>query len=167
MSENPWDAEGIIERLKDLYEGGTSCSGVANVLSREFGVRISRNSVIGKARRMGFASPNLPRTNPNAEKRRRANAGLSSIAASIYRKPRNYYSAEAVADVAPLHVSLTDLRPGSCRYPYGENPYTFCGCEVIEGSYCGPHYALTHRDVTVIARPAEGQEGAPAEQVAA
>jgi GcrA cell cycle regulator len=51
-------------------------------------------------------------------------------------------------EIAPRHLSLIDLEPGDCRYPYGGDEdgeaITFCGHPRRQGSsYCTPHFHLT------------------------
>ena len=51
-------------------------------------------------------------------------------------------------EIVPRHLSLVDLEPGDCRYPYGGDEegeaITFCGHPRREGSsYCAPHFHLT------------------------
>ena len=48
----------------------------------------------------------------------------------------------------PRHLSLPELEPGDCRYPYGGDEegeaITFCGQPCREdSSYCAPHFHLT------------------------
>jgi GcrA cell cycle regulator len=50
--------------------------------------------------------------------------------------------------IVPRHLSLVDLEPGDCRYPYGGDKegeaITFCGHPSREGSsYCVSHFHLT------------------------
>ena len=50
--------------------------------------------------------------------------------------------------VSPRLVSLIELKPGDCRYPYGGDkdgePIVFCGHPRRDGSsYCTPHFHLT------------------------
>lgn len=48
------------------------------------------------------------------------------------------------AEVDPLHVSILDLTDDCCRWPYGEQNFTFCGHRRIDGSsYCDAHDALS------------------------
>lgn len=48
----------------------------------------------------------------------------------------------------PLHLNLADLEYGQCRFPFGDGPFTFCGCQTYEDSpYCAEHHALTHQPV--------------------
>nr|WP_276519556.1 GcrA family cell cycle regulator [Bradyrhizobium elkanii] len=60
------------------------------------------------------------------------------------------------AAVVPRHLSLLDLKPGDCRYPYGGDSdgetMTFCGHPCRSGSsYCTPHFHLS-RDPEATAR---------------
>jgi GcrA cell cycle regulator len=52
------------------------------------------------------------------------------------------------AEVEPRHLSLMQLAPGDCRYPYGGDEegeaVTFCGLKRRRGSsYCSPHFHLS------------------------
>lgn len=50
------------------------------------------------------------------------------------------------AEVLPRHLSLLELEPDDCRYPYGEGPITFCGRAKRENSsYCPAHFDLTRK----------------------
>jgi GcrA cell cycle regulator len=51
-------------------------------------------------------------------------------------------------EILPRHLSLVELEPGDCRYPYGGDAegeaITFCGHRRRLGSsYCAPHLYLT------------------------
>lgn len=151
-----WDKPGAIDRLKELHgqKPELSFTQMAAALSGEFDLRITRNSAIGKAKRLGL---------PDRDR----GAGFDSIngerrAKRVYqRKPRlmviKANSAGAlrmvatvdadlepvkVADVQPLHIGLQDLTESTCKYPYGEGPFSFCGCPTISGPYCVPHADL-------------------------
>jgi GcrA cell cycle regulator len=61
--------------------------------------------------------------------------------------------------ISPLLVSLIELKPGDCRYPYGGDkegePIVFCGHPRREGSsYCTPHFDLTQAPEAETERPA-------------
>jgi GcrA cell cycle regulator len=50
--------------------------------------------------------------------------------------------------ITPRLLSLVELEPGDCRYPYGGDKdgeaITFCGHPRVGGSsYCAPHFHLT------------------------
>ena len=51
-------------------------------------------------------------------------------------------------EIVPRQLSLVELEPGDCRYPYGGDregeAITFCGHPRRErSSYCAPHFHLT------------------------
>jgi GcrA cell cycle regulator len=61
--------------------------------------------------------------------------------------------------ITPRHLSLLDLAPDDCRYPYGGNEegevITFCGHARREGSsYCTSHFHLTRGPGTASERAA-------------
>ena len=62
-------------------------------------------------------------------------------------------------EIAPRHLSLIDLEPGDCRYPYGVDEdgeaITFCGHpRRQDSSYCTPHFHLTRGPGTASERAA-------------
>jgi GcrA cell cycle regulator len=135
-SASQWPPERI-DRLKALFAEGYSGGAIAYELG------VTRNSVIGKLHRLGL-------TRANGVERPPANKGQRVIrkksAPSVRLVP--VLPCAAVVDVVPLHVSLFDLQRGQCRFPYGDGPFTFCGCEAAPGkSYCEPHHRLTHLEV--------------------
>jgi hypothetical protein len=65
----------------------------------------------------------------------------------------------------PRHLSLLELEPGDCRYPYGGDEegeaITFCDqpC-AADSSYCAPHFHLTRGPGRPLKRaPAPSQSG--------
>jgi GcrA cell cycle regulator len=133
-----WTPEKV-EQLIQLFETGLSSTGIAARLEG-----MSRNAVIGKLTRLGL-------TNANGFKRKKGGDRSQKVQEFLGQKqhqrqaPVSVLPTLKVADVVPLHLSLLDLGPDQCRYPFGDGPFTFCGCEKIEGSsYCEPHHRLTH-----------------------
>lgn len=95
--------------------------------------RRERNNAAIRARRAKAAKKapvNFNRV--EAAKERQANGG----------DPAPYVCIDA-ADVVPLHLNLLDLKRHHCRWPYGEDPFTFCGQPVLDGSYCFAHKQLS------------------------
>ena len=142
--------------LRELVEKGMSFKEVARALNERFGTAYSRNAAIGRARRLGlstpqtsgsggvFAAPRKPDARKIVEKRAR-----------IQFKPPKPTTLERAAvlqlrcvAITPRHLTLIDLEPDDCRYPYGGDaegePITFCGHPRREGSsYCPSHFHLT------------------------
>jgi GcrA cell cycle regulator len=142
-----------------------SYSAIAAAINAKFKTAYSRNATIGRAKRMGVAVSDRPNALP---KRLPAKQLPSNPASPNAQAPRQRGRRERNADfiwplpvfepaempklrcveVNPRHLSLVDLEPGDCRYPYGGEEdgdvITFCGHPQREGSsYCVPHFHLT------------------------
>lgn len=51
-----------------------------------------------------------------------------------------------MSEPVSLALEMEDLRTGQCKYPQGDNPFTFCGqIAIMEKPYCPYHWALTHQ----------------------
>lgn len=47
--------------------------------------------------------------------------------------------------MGPLHLTLLELDDNKCRWPFGDGPFTFCGCAVRDESpYCDTHHAIAY-----------------------
>ncbi len=120
-------------KLKKLYAILT-----ASKLSDLFGV--SKNSVIGKANRLGLSKP--PSGGPSKAVERRF------IAAAQPPPPR--IEAPAILELPFRNLTIYQVGAGECRYPQGEfPPYLFCGQLVQHGSsYCPYHHRLCYFPLT-------------------
>ncbi len=148
MSDSPWTDERVAT-LTEMYVGGSSASVIGNLIG------LSRNSVIGKAHRLGLVSPHNERraSRPPAEARRPykprerkvltvESNGNGAFRVRESRAVVDQYKLRAI-EITPRNVSLIDLEKGDCRYPYGDGALVFCGHPVKEGSsYCTPHHHL-------------------------
>jgi hypothetical protein len=64
-------------------------------------------------------------------------------------------------EIEPRHLTLIDLEPNDCRYPYGYDTVTFCGHPKQAGSsYCVPHHHLCLEPVRVPIRRFVGSAAA-------
>lgn len=147
------------QSLASLWADGFSASQIAARIGG------SRNSIIGKAHRLGLTS----RVTPHHSGSSRAPKDRKSTNATLLNKIRNGRFARSTkappsserADAAgasvlfppsgappqpSLDLALDDLKPGQCRFPYGDAaPFKFCGHQTCDGSYCEPHYHFCHR----------------------
>lgn len=145
------------EKLRELWSTGASCREIAKVLGGD----LTRNSVIGKARRMKLPPRVLfdPKTNkryingrqpkPEAKKSIKFGVFQPGIGRPTLPEP-------IPGDTAPLKGSawapLAGSNPvplvaidGGCRWPIGEDrPYRFCGEPTHRGVYCAAHRALAY-----------------------
>lgn len=166
-----WAAEHC-EALREHLTRGISFSRAAAAINARFNTAYSRNAVIGRARRMGIAGsarltesrqrqPETPPASP---------PNLSQLHKARERHVPEFHSRWPAiertetkifrwVEAVPRHLSLTDLEPGDCRYPYGGDgegeAVTFCGHPRRAGSsYCTPHFYLTRDPPTVSERSA-------------
>ncbi len=128
--------------LRKLKMDGYSGSQAAAALNDEFKTIYSRNAVIGRLHRLGLTD-RTTRFIPRIVKPRRYEQPHPSWAK---RKPA-LSMAQIIelrcTEVVPRGISLIDLEPNECRYPYGDGPFVFCGHPALEcSSYCAVHHAL-------------------------
>jgi hypothetical protein len=141
----PWITPGITFRLKELYAAPQmySCGEIAHMLSREFEIAVTRNSVVGKAARLRLMH------------RYGASKGGGSKPGRVPPRPKSAPSIPRPVVAVPIRrirsgsgtLSLIELRDGDCHWPFGEGPYLFCGraC-VFEQPYCAEHLRMAHNE---------------------
>jgi GcrA cell cycle regulator len=157
---------------RGAFEGAAGVSPERHVLfenSRchqcEIQNRLFRNATIGRAKRMGLPGPDRPRNWPNptlSAEALRLHRLRERLASESSRPMPALESVEPVdlccVEINPRRLSLLDLEPGDCRYPYGGDEegeaITFCGHPRRQGtSYCAAHFYLTRRPGAAPERP--------------
>jgi GcrA cell cycle regulator len=124
--------------LKDKLSRGFSYSRIAAEINDQFNTNFSRNAACGKGYRMGLAAP--PKMKVPRKKRKRDR----ERAPTIKPRPRIEEIQLRCAEIEPRHLTLDQLEPDDCRYPFGEGPFTFCGRLNADGSsYCEEHFLLS------------------------
>jgi len=143
------------EALREHLAKGLSYAEIAAAINAKFKTAYSRNAAIGRARRMGLAGSDRPggwpKLTPKAQQPSLRKLRKRHSLDAVWRLPvfeRTETAKLRCAEVDPRHLSLFDLEPNDCRYPYGgdeENEaITFCGHPRRQGSsYCAPHFRLT------------------------
>jgi len=168
MQSTDWASEHS-DALREYLVKGMSYSEIAEAINAKFKTAYSRNAAIGRARRMGLAGrdrakdlpkhwpapPKAPQPQPRKLRERHA--------PELFRPVPAFERTETVklrcVKIDPRHLSLTDLEPDDCRYPYGGEEegeaITFCGHPRRQGSsYCAPHFHLTRGRGTASERSA-------------
>jgi GcrA cell cycle regulator len=152
MELTSWPPEHC-ELLRQYLNQGRSYSETASAINEKFQTAYSRNAVIGRAKRMKLTGPDR-RTDvakhfhaPQIHRHRRERR-LPDFVKPLPTSARVQPVKLRCVGIAPRLVSLLELEPGDCRYPYGGDaegePITFCGHPRREGSsYCTPHFHLT------------------------
>jgi GcrA cell cycle regulator len=166
MQSTNWAPEHS-DALREYLGHGMSHSEAAQAINAKFNTAYSRNAVIGRAKRMGLAGadrpdkwPKPPPTarQPSLHKQRERHAAAFMRAMPVFG-PVETAELRCV-EIVPRHVSLLDLEPGDCRYPYGGDEegeaITFCGHPRRPGSsYCTAHFDLTRGPGTASERAAD------------
>jgi len=141
--------------LRELLDSGMSYSRIAGAINAKFQTAYSRNAAIGRAKRMGLAGSDRPNDWPELPPRVNAprlhKPSERHVPESMLRMPRferEEFAELRCVEIDPRHLSLVDLEPGDCRYPYGGDEegeaITFCGHLQRRGtSYCAAHFHLT------------------------
>lgn len=129
-----------ISKLTELAAKSDSVRKIADA----FGV--TRNTIIGKAWRMGIPLPvgrSGPKPGPNFVPRKR-NRGTGLSFRSKNRKPPQLVAVVPRPD--SLNIPFGELRRGHCRYPVTDGPpHFFCGNPQVSGSsYCAHHRGVCH-----------------------
>jgi GcrA cell cycle regulator len=144
--------------LRELLANGLSYSRIADAINAKFNTDYSRSATIGRARRLGLVGSDGPRELPKAPRLHRArecHANESRRLMPIFERVEMVTL--RCVEIVPRHVSLLDLEPGDCRYPYGGDEegeaITFCGHpKRPDASYCTAHFHLTRGPGTLSER---------------
>jgi GcrA cell cycle regulator len=165
MQSTSW-ADEHSAALREYLAKGMSYSKIAAAINAKFNTAYSRNAAIGRAKRMGLAGPDRPddwpkpppqALLPRLQKLRARRARDTLWFVPIFERTET--AKLRCVEVDPRHLSLIDLEPGDCHYPYGGDEegeaITFCGRERRAGSsYCTPHFHLTRGPGSVSERAA-------------
>ena len=134
-----WSADRV-EALTRLWSAELSASQVAETLGE-----VSRNAVIGKLHRLGFAArapATRSRPGPIAQPHLRPSAPMPNP-----KLPTRCKVAAPVDVAARGWATVLTLGPRCCRWPIGEpaSPgFSFCGRRALRSAYCEPHAALAY-----------------------
>lgn len=150
-----WPPEAV-DRLQEYWRRGLSASQCARAINEEFGTRLSRNAVIGKAHRLGLARrghngarPRAAGPKPRQFKRRPSNPARSAVPA---QPPAIASVAALESEPSPQSVTPAELLPHHCRWPLGDPRlpgFRFCGERRADHlPYCIIHARLAYRPAT-------------------
>ena len=137
-----YDVPTLLAELTQCIADKWSARQTADKISRLAGYPVSRNALIGKARRdhLGrFQSDDIgqyPRRPAKPRKRRPSIAKYHSAPTPIP------LPAEPVMQADFLCISFDALKPGQCKFPHGDDPLTmtYCGQPAVnEGPWCSFH----------------------------
>jgi GcrA cell cycle regulator len=149
----------MVRRLKELVAGKNSGGGCTAALNSEFGLKLTRNSIMGKANRLKLRLESQARNtliNRRETKKiapprpKRVSSSAAFVRGSI-TPPRLELLETTQSDwetPQEQRKSFMQLEAHNCRWGVGDvgNPdFFFCGGGVKEGSpYCDHHHARAH-----------------------
>jgi len=134
--------DAMIARLRELHANDDmSFAAIADALNREFHTKLTKNSCIGKARRLALTM--RAHTNPPPRKPKRHTPPP---------KPRPPVIPAWKVDPVPAlpaasgRLTIYQLRQNTCRYPFGEQmPYSYCGNTTgLSSSWCPYHKGVVY-----------------------
>jgi len=171
MQSDDWTPEHS-RALREYVARGLSFARAAMEINARFGTAYTRNAALGRGKRMGLVGSvrREDRSTPKAGGAPRDKRDQQSVKVPLplplpLPEP-DHVAAALIAPVqlrcvgiSPKLISLVDLEPGDCRYPYGgdkdDDPIAFCGHPRRAGSsYCTPHFHLTRGACTAAERAA-------------
>lgn len=162
MGASVW-TEAMIARLKVLHSEDRPFSNIAEILSRDFHTKVSRNAAIGKAGRVGLVAKQKTSNVVVTRKRRKRRpngfaqkpqarqlSGLDLADQMLARDP----VADLPTDESEFAVTFEQLRAPHCRWPLGDPDtaaFQYCGADKMQhGPYCARHHRLAyHKPVRV------------------
>lgn len=152
-ADNIWNDPGKVLILKKLWAAGLSCS----VIAARIGT--TRNSIIGKARRLNLSSraSGFNMSKAQARKGLRAMRKKRRPRIADHQSPlRRLLKSEPLPGPKPNDIarkSLLDLEPEDCRYVVGDplkEKVCFCALPRLIGSpYCPDHSRLAYAAANV------------------
>lgn len=166
MRADDWTPEHS-QALREYVTRGISFARAAVEINARFGTAYTRNAALGRGKRMGLVvpvrredRPTSAKAEPRPAKSRKRRGGEAPPQEPVATPGPAAPVQLRCVGISPRLISLVELEPGDCRYPYGgdkdNEPITFCGHPRCAGSsYCTPHFQLT-RGVGTAAERAVG-----------
>ena len=140
----------LVARFKVLLEQfpRLSYSQIADQLTEEFGIPLTKNSCIGYGRRIGVPKRQPPVRTPRVRLARRARPRPRLPGPPKPRVPKLHLP-KPVEPPPPRQFEkllIWQLGSGECRWPVNDDsPFLFCGRPQLENcSYCLPHARLSY-----------------------
>ena len=140
MGDVEWTKERMARLRRLCANKQLSFSDIARTLSKEFGIPVPRNGCIGKAHRMGIKRRPAPgRKLPH----RQPSEPVAEPIPMIMPRWRVEF-ADPRPDLGRGRVTIQQLEPNMCRWPYGDRvPYLFCGEATAGKTYCAYHTGIS------------------------
>lgn len=151
-----WKPE-VTKLLQDRWAEGYSASVIADEIQRTYDLPITRNAVIGKARRLNLESRKGGRTDDPGIKNRRLNVRLRKVRSKPHGRPLVAFPVVPLPKAAPdpdpaSWIKFEALAPTGCRWLHGDplGHHGYCGLEAVPGkAWCHHHLARVYIQLDV------------------
>lgn len=127
----------------------------ASEIAKAMGEGLTRNSVIGKCRRLGLelggADKVLRAKNPRGPRPLKPSKAARLFVGSWGACPEiipGHIPPEPVVELQPLNIPFDDIRAFQCRWITSQRPALFCGHPTVAGSWCPIHRAIVFKPRT-------------------
>lgn len=127
-----------------------SASQIATRIMTETGKQFTRNAVVGKAhrKRLQKAAKGPVMTKPkriHKPRQRPRKPAMADAPPYIVGRPSAPVAPISIARPDPdTTINIFDLGDKMCRYPYGDENFTFCGLQAGDNPYCEAHMSLCY-----------------------
>lgn len=141
MPVTPWPSAHV-DRFVELFNEGLSLSMLSDALSSETGTPYSRNACAGQISRLRAIGRLPPGKKTTVKHRPRPRMKIAVVPDSPPIGTKTAKATEATeGPPASLDVSIYDLEPHHCRFPFGDwPPYRYCGNQTLPDlSWCPYH----------------------------
>lgn len=149
-AKSTWANPELVRRLRELWDAGRSGSDIANTLSKEFKLKLSRNSVIGAAHRLRLKLRGTPHKQITTEEGKRAHRERkerSAFKVSHYAMSPGRLYPQPTPYLIPINggIPILSLKSSHCRAVIGRDEGAaglarFCGAERVPGkAWCQHH----------------------------
>ena len=138
---SPWSDDRNVQKLRDLWPLGTSCSQIARII----GCGLTRNAVVGKAHRLGLE----PRIDPKLPVYEQVVQRAKYRAAPRPKKEKRVTLPEPPTQTAAMPIPFAQASRFQCLYAVdspnrpGTAETPVCGALCVNGErFCGVHLAV-------------------------
>jgi hypothetical protein len=145
MANHLYGSNWTDDRVAELTRLVKACFS-ASEIATTMGGGLTRNSVIGKCRRLGLTLTGTDRraARPSPKPLKPSKAArlfVGSWGACPETIP-GHIPSEPVVKLQPLNIPFDDIRAFQCRWITSQRPALFCGHPTVAGSWCPTHRAI-------------------------
>jgi GcrA cell cycle regulator len=134
-----WDDQRLTTDLMAMAADKRNTREMARDLSEKYGMRFTRNMIIGRARREGIElNTNRCGGHPRPKRSHKAKGDANKVVK--FRQPPTFRESSAPMPIPPLLITYADLQSHHCREIIDTDKALSCGHPKQAGSSFCPHH---------------------------